>query len=95
MENRCAETPDVLCDFTIHLCNIPANSLGPILKHAIIHVCQKKYENFPSKLLIDFFFIYLCIVIIYIFIYLIKMAALYRKYYFNANQKMHNQVLIH
>lgn len=50
MENRCAETPDVLCDFAIHLCNIPANSLGPFLKHAIIHVCRRKlkisHQNF-------------------------------------------------
>lgn len=37
MENRCAETPGVLCGFAVHFYNIPANPFGLILKDTIIH----------------------------------------------------------
>lgn len=42
MESRCAETPGVLCGFAVSFFNIPANLLGLILKHTIIHLCLSK-----------------------------------------------------
>jgi len=39
MENRCAETPSVLCGFAVYFCNILGNPFGLILKHTIIHLC--------------------------------------------------------
>lgn len=85
MENRRAETVDVLCDFAIHFCNIPANLWGPILNHAISIYVQEKWK-FPVRT-----FIFDCSIALST--YVRKAAVLYRKH-FNLNQKMHFQMSI-
>lgn len=70
IENRRAETLDVLCDFAICFCSVPANSLGPILNHATSIYVQEKMKISCQNL---YFWWFNC------FIYVGKAAVFYRK----------------